>query len=168
MLVAKVLVATAAAISGPAPAHLMPRPPGPITISADTANCQYDYATGCADIQTGTIYARRGDKDTLSHELGHFFDARVLTDADRNWFTPRLGFEPGTPWKGCRGCQSPQERFADAYMNCDRGYTMFGHRQVWDAGYGYVPRSERAMHDVCGAIKAQAPSSTLASRTASR
>src|SRR3954454_22876047 len=65
-------------------AHV-PTPHGAITLRLGRCAGAPDWATGCAVLGRQeialTVMARSADR--LLHELGHFFDAQVLTRADR-------------------------------------------------------------------------------------
>ena len=122
--------------------------------------------TSCADQENAVIWlAPDADRFTRWHELGHLFDAQLLTDADRAWFTARLGFAAGTPWIGdddawaeYGGMVVPAEHFADAYAMCALGLSPGGRRgrdgriEVgWIDTYGYMP-SVRQHRRICDAI----------------
>ncbi len=57
-------------------------------------------------------------REALLHELGHDFDAHVMTGAARRRFMVIMRY-PTAPWRGPHGeVQPPIERFADAYSEC--------------------------------------------------
>lgn len=106
----------------------VPLPPGDVTVLRGVV-CPDVPDAACADTYRGIIYLPpdRGhaiDRFDLAHELGHFYDDRVLTDRDRARFTVLLGV-PGVPWDGgqrtgldCGPRDCPAELFADAYAAC--------------------------------------------------
>jgi hypothetical protein len=95
-----------------------------ITVSPDMSLCEGNGACALGD----TIYYNgQVDIAALAHELGHTFDAHVLSDVDRSRLEALMGYTAGTPWFGCEyvaqpGCidysESPQETFANSYANC--------------------------------------------------
>ena len=115
--------------------------------------------TSCADQENAVIWlAPDADRFDRWHELGHLFDAQLLTDADRAWFTPLLGFEPGMPWFGDYdafverhdlSATLPGEQFADAYAACAIGLKPQGERRggllvgKWTTAYGYQPTARQ-------------------------
>jgi hypothetical protein len=112
-----------------------------------------DYDGSCAWPETGEIWLPPGaGRFARWHELGHIFDYQVLTDADRAWFTPQLGFPSNRPWEAANyddespGFTEPAERFADAYAHCAL-------RTVPSSivSYGYLP-GPRTHRRVCTAI----------------
>jgi hypothetical protein len=116
-------------------------------------------AEGCSDpagcVFLPSDYMRRYNR---WHELGHIFDAQVLTERDRWRFTRLLGFGGG-PWlRGTGvhgGMRSPSEWFADAYAHCALGLDgRFRAGQVLRivVAYGYDP-SPRQSDRVCAAIR---------------
>lgn len=154
-LIALLLATTLTASAG---ASRMPSPPH-VTIHEGTP-CP-DGGGSCSYSHTDDVFLEAGaDAFEREHELGHQFDRQVLTDAYREWFTKRLGFQPG-PWDrgtglDCGGC-GPDEHFADAYAACATGMKPVGRRrggiQVsrWTTSYGYYPTA-RQHRRVCNAI----------------
>lgn len=155
-------------LAASAHASRMPAPPS-ITIHENTPCPEYlpdEYS--CTDQDTGEIWllpdAGRFDRQ---HEIGHLFDAQILTDQDRAWFTRTLGFKTGTPWFGDYGAfvetaslagTLPGEQFADAYAACALGKTPAGHRKRngmivsdWIDAYGYHP-TVRQHRRICNVI----------------
>ena len=137
----------------------MPAPPNPVVHEEPCpdggGSCAYVDDT--TDPRYGAWIDPTHDEFDRAHELGHLFDAQVLTDEDRAWFTPRLGFHPGTPWVGAEYEQSPSERFADAYAACDLGLIRRAHIRgalitTWYTQYGYRP-SQRTHRRVCFTIQ---------------
>lgn len=85
--------------------------------------------TAYADPDTNTIHIPLDGvhKFVKAHEVGHLFDAQILTDGDRRYFT-RLMRAPAGPWSYAntsdpRGEISPQEWFADYYGAAATGLT---------------------------------------------
>lgn len=155
-------VLAALLLTAPAQAGRMPAPPHV------WAHHEANPACGefpCADQATGEIWlpaqTRRFD---LFHEVGHIFDAQVLTDANRAWLISMLDFDADTPWLDPSpehwvggGAISPGERFADAYAACSLGMSPRGHmedhRRVvdWETAYGYYPTARRHQR-ICNAL----------------
>jgi hypothetical protein len=108
-------------------------------------------------VMTPDIYLAEGaGRFELWHERGHLFDAQVLTDAQRAWFTRMLKMEG--PWdQGTgMGTRGPSEVFADAYATCAIGPQPVRAKGAWavsnsDVAYGYDvgPRRHRR---ICTAI----------------
>jgi hypothetical protein len=120
--------------------------------------------------QTPDIYLAPGaNQFMLWHERGHLFDAQVLTDADRAWYTKRLRMEG--PWfQGTGpGTRGPSEVFADAYAACalnrqPRRETRGEFRVVsWELSYGYQP-GLRQHRRICNAIALQSWVSSIGDR----
>ncbi|HTE62136.1 MAG TPA: hypothetical protein VK631_17420 [Solirubrobacteraceae bacterium] len=122
--------------------------------------------TSCADQENAVIWlAPDADRFARWHELGHLFDAQLLTDADRAWFTALLDFEASTPWTGhydawveYGGAVVPAEHFADAYAMCALGLSPAGRQRRdgsievgWTDAYGYNP-SVRQHRAICAQI----------------
>jgi hypothetical protein len=59
-----------------------------------------------------------GHRSTFLHELGHVFDATVLTDEDRQRLMALMATNP--EWWNANPSLSSAETFADAYMQCAR------------------------------------------------
>jgi hypothetical protein len=80
------------------------------------------------------------DPLTLSHEIGHVFDATVMQDSQRAAFEHIFGLD-GYGWWDVfnQGGASPGEWFAEGYGRCDR-HTPIGPT----SGYVYDPT--RAQH----------------------
>jgi hypothetical protein len=135
------------AVSTPAQAARVPLPDG---VTVTVAPCPgYPDALGCAVAATATVYVRSAkDRETRAHELGHLWDAQVLTDDDRAWFSKRLG-RPRLPWTRSPGQTSNGELFAEAYARCavplKRGR---GEESV----YGYNLDGQRH-RQICAAIQ---------------
>jgi len=98
----------------------MPRPP---LLHVSAAGCPSGWFGPCAVAATATIYITPGtDRYARSHEIGHLFDAQVLTDPDRAVLTRMMRMTG--PWD--QGSlpetdRSPHEWFADYYAACDLG-----------------------------------------------
>ncbi len=110
----------------------------PVSPNGQTA-CPWNVPA-CAGVisangTTGVLYWTFGSPDldrvTLYHELGHLFDARYFTDADRQavlpWLRQGTGLALTGPWFNTRATTheeeegSPAEYFADAYAGCAEG-----------------------------------------------
>jgi hypothetical protein len=93
----------------------------------------------------------------LWHERAHLFDAQVLTDEDRAWFTRLLKMDG--PWdQGTgTGTRGPSEVFADAYAACALGRVPVARKRggmmikQWTTSYGWDPGMRRHVR-VCNAI----------------
>lgn len=118
--------------------------------------------SSCADQETAEIWlAPDASRFERWHELGHLFDAQVLDERARSWFTPLLGFPADAPWFEDYGNEfaraMPGERFADAYAACALdlrpGGRLRGRLRVadWETAYGYQPTT-RAHHRICNGI----------------
>jgi hypothetical protein len=93
----------------------VPTPPGAVNLVL--SGCPVGAEPGC--IVHGaqpTIYLGREvqDRQTLLHEVGHAFDATVLTDAYRAAFSGLVGDRRA--WRSPPN--SPHEKFAEAYALC--------------------------------------------------
>ena len=106
-----------------------------------TAGCVYTR-------RPRTIYVRprlRDPRGVLLHELGHVFDYRQLSAADR----ARLAVLLRAPvWGDQQQPTIGSEKFADAYALCGLGLSL---RRGWIVDE-YVPRSMRQHRAVCRAI----------------
>lgn len=137
----------------------MPQPP---RVTVHHADCP-DYADGgsCADMATNEIWlAPNSGSFERWHEIGHLFDAQVLTDPDRAWFM--RAFRMTGEWvRGtgdeCLGKRCPDELFADAYAACANDLRPEGRRRDgmtvsdWTTSYGYFPTA-RQHRRVCNGI----------------
>lgn len=99
----------------------MPTPDATIEISFNIRGICYlnrkpgSWINACSSFETSQIVMhRQGTIRTFYHELGHFFDELVLTDADRAEFA-RLVKRPNRSWDGARGLI---ENFANVYKVC--------------------------------------------------
>lgn len=151
MLKAALALVLTALLASPAIATAQtPRVPQPANMTVIPAACPTGDAPACA-YQDGTIYIEPGqDQFVYWHEVGHIFDAELLTVGDRNWFTRMLGligaWDQGS---GLQGLRSPKERFADAYATCALGWRP--DRGPWADSYGYEPTLKRHKQ-ICAAI----------------
>lgn len=121
----------------------------------DTA-CPDGGAGSCATAED--IYLAPGaSRFQLWHERGHLFDAQVLTDDLRGWFTAQLKMRG--PWdQGTgMGTRGPSEVFADAYARCALGHPRkIKPRGAWvtsesEVAYGYHVGPRRHQR-ICVAI----------------
>ena len=109
----------------------MPAPPG--TAFVVLASCPVPVSDGCiVPNVVPTIYLGPmvRDRATLLHEVGHAFDAAVMTDADRAAFDAIFG--DTRAWD--TGPNAPKERFAEAYSLCARHPVI---RKPYTAAYTY-------------------------------
>jgi hypothetical protein len=143
----------------------VPLPPGDVTITRAECPAFPGERATCAYMDTGAIYMAELDRFSLAHELGHVFDARVLTEPERARLARLLGMD-GAPWENGTGehctvdAPCPSELFADAYATCAtrgddirprrtrRGALVF--TEVNAYGYRPTPRQHRR---VCRAIR---------------
>lgn len=134
-------------------ASRVPTPPVDLEVVVGSPDC--DEALGCAGPEA--IYLTFGtDKGTFFHELGHEFDAAVLTDAERERFVALLG--PGKDtmewWPvDFNYDRTAAEWFADAYMRCAR-LPRIDPRWGYGIGSGLVPGSR--LRRECGLIRSAA------------
>jgi hypothetical protein len=117
-------------------------------------------AGGSCATYDGQIYLAPGhSRFARWHEFGHVFDAKVLSDGDRNWLAPLL--VPGRSWY--EGYSSPMEFFADAYSACALGLSPKG--PTWVNSYGYAPHPKRHRR-ICAAMRRIGDRAGLPSRGA--
>lgn len=100
---------------------------------------------GCAMPWISTIYVPDRNVFAVEHEMGHFFDVRDLTDADRARIVMLIGFSASTPWQNpdrwtdgdpyCLKTACPNEQFANVYAACTLGLKM-GHYIAHGANKG--------------------------------
>lgn len=151
---------------------LMPKVPGPVTVyfSGCPGNRRFD---GCVNKRRpSVIHLRpRAGRLLFYHELGHLFDYRLLTSADRLTFRRLTGAAPpaARSWRG--GSNPLSERFAEAYALCSR-YRTVKRPIVRRASHFRYAASARTHRSVCRLIKRvgerrPAPPPTQPRRTAS-
>lgn len=137
-----------------------------LTVDPDGSVCAPDYA--CTVNPGDTIWLSPVDPESrfdLFHELGHQFDYRLMTDADRAAYMRLATYSAETSWYGCGdvpgqpgyeqpGCidytYSPQESFADGYADCAIG----GPDGEW---VNIDPGSTRRVCSLIGRIAARLP-----------
>jgi hypothetical protein len=120
-------------------------------------------AGGCADVDAGIIWISRDslDKDTVAHELGHFFDRQVLNDGMRNKIMYRFFQIGGQVWMPYVGEEAlvkcphqnicSNELFADGFSACARHITpyLYTPDHQWDqiGGYGldWTPKIKKRL-----------------------
>ncbi len=89
-----------------------------------------------------TIYMKRRvrqRRQVLYHELGHLFDFRLLSHAERRAYKRLVG-QPRRGWFG--GVNPPSEQFAEAYALCARRHRIAAHgpRQLPLPDHATTPR----------------------------
>ena len=118
---------------------LVPGPPG--TVVVNLAGCPTgaapEWAAACAMPSEHEIYLGPDGrtKAAFFHELGHVFDASVMTDPLRQSFA-LLVRRPGVWGTVATVSDPPSEQFAEAYSMCAR------HRRIRSVAYGmysYTP-----------------------------
>lgn len=123
---------------------LVPIVTGRITVSLD--GCPSDRTSaGCVFYNRQShVYLNRRRASlpaTLYHELGHFYDFRVLNNSDRRRFKRLVG-RPRDRWSG--GGRLPAEQFAEAYSFCARYRRIKSIRAFTTYGYDPSPKQHRA------------------------
>lgn len=134
-----------------------PSPPGDLVINLGQCP-ELPTAEGCSLPWESTIYILHLDRNVVEHEMGHFYDARVLTPGVRNKLLRLMIYPPGTPWDNpnrwtdgdpwCRVTACPNEMFADFYSAC----TLQAGKYTLSVEY-----SEKIYRAICGVIR-RAPS----------
>lgn len=117
------LTAIVPTASGYAPSRVPLPPRYEITIGQCPG---YEAVAGCAFRESAHVYvADERDRFTRYHELGHLYDAQVLTVRDRSWFMAAFHFTG--MWEGETALDEkgyavePVEVFADEYARCALG-----------------------------------------------
>jgi hypothetical protein len=128
----------------------VPTPRGDVTVVLTSCPTGPSWSAACAFSHGRIIHLGpngRG-RHVLLHEIGHVFDAHVLTDADRARFRRLVGAGSG-PWLRPGGGDSPGEQFAEAYAFCATTTSL---RQTRYGMYGYdaTPARHRA---ACAVIR---------------
>lgn len=114
----------------------VPMAPGLVVIHA--AHCA--SGSSCTTAPGDHIWLRDDAeflRPTLTHELGHRFDYRVMTARSRAAFKRMIGDR--RPWRSAPN--SPHEKFAEAYGLCARRQAI---RRALSLGYGH--RTTPALH----------------------
>lgn len=116
---------------------------------------------GCSN-PAGCIWLNEdADRYDRMHELGHIFDAQVLTDRDRRRFTRLLGLGQ-RPWQKTYmtpggvvtdDFDSPNEWFADAYAHCALRLDGRLHHGVGRSVVAYFEPGPRLYDRLCAAIR---------------
>lgn len=95
------------------------------------------------DPAAGTVYyTGLLDPSLRAHEVGHLFDSQILSDGDRNYFQRKFFADTGAgAWSRGTGATqggllSPNERFADWYMNAAIGNDP---SHSWASAYATAP-----------------------------
>jgi hypothetical protein len=129
-------------------------PTAPGTVAVDLHACPGTAYEGCWDTTVLHLPTARGVdvRWTLMHELGHVFDDRVLTAADRAAFKRTIRY--AAPWT--TGAEPAGERFAEAYAGC----AVYAHAPYGGlhGEYGYEAGPE-TFRRVCELIRRAAPRS---------
>lgn len=120
----------------------VPTPPGEVQVSLD--HCPMDPPGPCTTDKrvflAAAIRPRRALRVTLYHELGHVFDAAVLTDGDRDRF--RSIMRDPREWAS-DDRNPPDEQFAVAYSLCANPrvaeQARFEGHYYWGVDYLYSP-----------------------------
>jgi hypothetical protein len=138
-------------------------PTAPGTVVVDLHACPGTEYDGCWDTTILHLPTARGVdlRWTLLHELGHVFDDRVLTAADRAAFKRVIRYSGA--WS--TGDQPAGERFAEAYAGCALyPRAPYGGLQ---GQYGYTA-GPQTFRRVCGLIRRAAGRPRAAPRSAAR
>ena len=126
-----------------------PMPGGTVQLRLTRCPDAPAWAGGCADIDGDAIYLTQlaRSPDRLLHEVGHFFDQKVLTPRFRARFMRLVGGRGA--WDAPAQTDPPSEKFAEAYSVCARHRTL----NAWYFGmYAYAPSP--AVHAaVCSLIR---------------
>ena len=101
----------------------VPTAPGRVTLRRERCGA----VPACYRVDLRTVYLEPRDTRDLLHELGHDFDAQVMTWAARRRFgvimrDPRPWASPGAG----SVVTDPQERFADAFLMCATESRTYG------------------------------------------
>ena len=128
----------------------VPTPRGTVTLSLAPCPGGPEWAGGCADMATRTIYVGPSarTKARFFHELGHVFDATAMTDPLRARFEALVA-RPGV-WAGAASSDPAMEKFAEAYSMCARH--RVAHAMQFGM-YGWSP-SARMHRRACSIIAA--------------
>ena len=139
----------------------VPTPDGTVKLALAPCPNGPAWAGGCADLQNRTIYLGAGarDKGRFYHELGHIFDATMMSDALRGKFEAVV-HKPGA-WAAAASTDPAMEKFAEAYSMCARHTTA---RAMQFGMYGYMPTP--AMHRKACAVINAAPLAPASLRSA--
>ena len=131
---------------------LVPTPPGTVTLHLAPCPYHWDGGVACADPANHALYLGPGGRgrEIFLHELGHVFDAEVMTAAARSRFAAALGLRGA--WSDESLTSAPLEMFADAYSLCARFRTI---RTVYYAPNGYAP-GPREHRRACALIRQSA------------
>jgi hypothetical protein len=123
---------------------LVPIVPGRVKVSLRGCPA-HPKAVGCVySNRLSTLYLdrrRAALPATLYHELGHLYDWRVLSNADRRRFKRLIG-RPRQGW--FKGQGEPAEQFAEAYSFCARYRRIRSIRAYATYGYDPSPAEHRA------------------------
>jgi hypothetical protein len=124
----------------------VPTAPGAVVV--DPAPCPGSAYQACWDPTGLHVPVGRGVdvRWTLMHELGHVFDDRVLTGADRAAFKRVIGYSGA--WT--TGAEPAGERFAEAYAGCAI-YARAPYGGL-EGEYGYTA-GPQTFARVCGLIR---------------
>jgi hypothetical protein len=138
-------------------------PTAPGTVVVDLHACPGTEYDGCWDTTVLHLPTARGVdlRWTLLHELGHVFDDRVLTAADRAAFKGAIRYSGA--WTS--GDEPAGERFAEAYAGC----ALYAHAPYGglQGQYGYTA-GPQTFRRVCELIRRAAGRLRAAPRYAAR
>jgi hypothetical protein len=135
----------------------------PGTVVVDLHACPGTEYDGCWDSTVLHLPTARGVdvRWTLMHELGHVFDDRVLTPADRAAFKRVVRY----PASWTTGAEPAGERFAEAYAGC----AIYAHAPYGglDGEYGYEagPETFKRVCDVIRRAAARGPGAPTVRRS---
>jgi len=113
-----------------------PMPGGTLQLRLARCPAAPAWASGCADIDDDAIYLTQlaRSPDRLLHEVGHFFDEKVMTPRFRARFSRLVGSRGA--WGAAAQTDPPSEKFAEAYSLCARHRSL----SAWYFGmYAYAP-----------------------------
>jgi hypothetical protein len=137
----------------------VPTVPGPVVLTKGECprrveGCYWGYPDWDAAPRKISIHPTLDDEDrrlALMHELGHDFDAHLMTGAARRRFLAIMGYSP--PWRDDHGeLEPPIERFANAWLACALGMSYGELIQGYGAG-SYTPENPRQHRRVCSLIR---------------
>jgi hypothetical protein len=100
----------------------------------------YDFAEACTAPSEDKVWMAATEdvgfypRHAFMHEIGHNFDADVMSEWARERFDALYGLSG--PWRGAPGEMTPSEWFAEAYAECSvKPYIAI---PEWEDSYGVV------------------------------